>query len=186
MTIFLTILLAIFSYLATIGITLKGAFDIIMIFPKKGYILNPDSLEEHKKKVHSVNVSSKSAFLIYVPVINMIYTSYIMNKITNAVFEEMKKYPKVLVPMTEEEKQEFKKRKGYFKKLDYFMKLAASLKKDEIIDVESFEAIPDTEETPEENKILNEYRKLRNEVNIVNTLNSEIEQKDEQTLAKKM
>lgn len=186
MTIFLTILLAIFSYLATIGITLKGAFDILMIFPKKGYILNPDRLEDHKKKVHSVNVSSRSAFLIYVPVVNMIYTSYIMNKITNAVFEEMKKYPHVLVPMTEEEKQEFKKSKGYFKKLDYFMKLAASLKKDDVVDAESFEVIPDTEETPEENKILNEYRKLRNEVNAVNTLNNDIIQDDEQTLSRKI
>mgnify|MGYP003312827936 CR=1 FL=1 len=45
MKIFLAILISILSYVATIGIALKGALDLILIFPKKGYIFNPDKLK---------------------------------------------------------------------------------------------------------------------------------------------
>lgn len=184
MTIFLAILIALLSYVATIGLFLKGALDMILIFPKNGYILNTEKLEEHKKKTHKINVPAKSAFLLYIPVLNMIYTSYLMNKINKSVFEEMQKYPNTLIPMTEEEIKKFKKTKGTFKKMEYFIELAASIKyNDDIIDVEAYEVIEDEPQQPkqQENDLLNKYRNLRDEVN---SINQELTDQDNQTFSR--
>ena len=89
MTIFLAILIALFSYVGTIGLFLKGALDMILIFPKKGYILNVEKLEEHKKQTHKINVPAKSTILLCVPILNMLYTSYLMHKVNKTIFEEI-------------------------------------------------------------------------------------------------
>ena len=180
MTIFLSILIALFSYVGTIGLFLKGSLDMILIFPKKGYILNTEKLEEQKKKSHKINVPAKSAFLLYIPVLNMIYTSYLMNKINKSVFEEMQKYPSALIAMTEEERKEFKRTKGTFKKMEYFMELVSSIQKDDIIDVEAYEVIDEKQEQPE-NDLLNKYRNLRDEVN---SINQELTEQDDQTFSR--
>lgn len=182
MTIFLAILIALFSYVGTIGLFLKGALDMILIFPKKGYILNVEKLEEHKKQTHKINVPAKSAILLCVPVLNMLYTSYLMHKVNKTIFEEMQKHPSTLIPMTEEERKEFKRTKGMFKKMEYFMELAASIQKDDIIDVEAYEVIEEEpkQEQPE-NNILNKYRNLRDEVN---SINQELTEQDNQTFSR--
>lgn len=189
MEIFLAILISFLSYIATIGIALKGALDLILIFPKKGYLFNPDKLEEHKNQVHNVSLPAKSAILLLVPVVNMFYCSYLMHKIDNIVFNEFKNNcPNFLIPMTDEERKEYKKRKGSFQKLDYFMKLSAELKKDDVIEAESFEVIADSEEVRENtynNPVLDKYRQLRNEVNDVNSINDELNDTQNQTLSRK-
>lgn len=189
MTIFLIILTALFSYVGTIGLFLKGALDMILIFPKKGYILNVEKLEEHKKNIHKNNihknnVAAKSAVLLYVPILNMFYASYLMNKTNKIVFEEMKKYPNTLIPMTDEERKEFKRTKGMLKKMEYFMELASSIQNNDIIDVEIYEVIDDEpKEEHSENDLLNKYRNLRDEVN---SINEEYNQQDNQAFSRKL
>lgn len=189
MEIFLAILISFLSYLATIGIALKGALDLILIFPKKGYLFNPDKLEEHKNQVHNISLPAKSVSLLLVPVVNMIYCSYLMHKVDNIVFEEFKNNcPNFLIPMTDEERKEYKKRIGSFQKLDYFMKLCAELKKDDVIDADSFEIIPEDSESKEivyENPVLDKYRQLRNEVNSMNSMNEDLENTQGQSLSRK-
>ena len=189
MKIFLAILISILSYVATIGIALKGALDLILIFPKKGYIFNPDKLDEHKNQVHNVKVPAKNAVLLLLPVINMVYCSYLMHRVENIIFNEFKNnYPNYLVPMTDEEIEEYKKRKDSFEKLDYFMKLCDELKKSDIIDVEEFEIIHDDEETKEityDNPVLDKYRQLRNEVSDFNSINQELNDTQNQSLSRK-
>ena len=182
MTIFLIFLTALFSYVGTIGLFLKGALDMILIFPKKGYILNVEKLEEHKKNTHKNNVAAKSAVLLYVPILNMFYASYLMNKTNKIVFEEMKKYPNTLIPMTDEEIKEFKRTKGMFKKMEYFMELASSIQNNDIIDVEIYEVIDDEpKQEHSENDLLNKYRNLRDEVN---SINEEYNQQDNQAFSR--
>ena len=66
--------------------------------------------------------------------------------------------------------------------MEYFMELAASIQKDDIIDVEAYEVI---EEEPKqkqpENNILNKYRNLRDEVN---SINQELTEQDNQTFSR--
>ena len=72
MKIFLIILASLLSYVGTMGLFLKGALDMILIFPKKGYILNTEKIDEQKKKAHNINIQSKSAIILCVPILNMI------------------------------------------------------------------------------------------------------------------
>ena len=182
MKIFLIILASLLSYVGTIGLFLKGALDMILIFPKKGYILNTEKLDEQKKKIQNINIQSKSAILLCVPILNMIYTSYLMHKVNKSVFEEMKKYPGALIPMTEDERKEFKNTKGVFKKIEYFMELAESIQTSNIIDVEAYEVIEDEEKQEQpENDLLNKYRNLRDEVN---SINQELTDQDNQTFSR--
>lgn len=189
MKIFLAILISLLSYVATIGIALKGALDLMLIFPKKGYIFNPDKLDEHRKQVHNINIPAKNAVLLLLPVVNMLYCSYLMYRVENIIFDEFKKNcPGYLIPMTEDERKEYKKRKGSFQKLDYFMKLCAELKKDDIIEADSFEVISDNSESKEityNNPVLDKYRQLRNEVNDINSINEELNDTQNQTLSRK-
>lgn len=189
MKIFLIILASILSYVGCIGIAIKGAFDMMMIFPKKGYIINQDKLEEEKNKINNVYVSTKSTFLLLVPFVNMIYTSWLMHNSVNKVFDECKKQHSLLVPMTKEEIKEFKSRKGYMQKLDYFMKLMVQIKKEPIIEAESYEVINDSSDTQEavkENQILDEYRKLRNEFNSLDFCEDYFEEHDDYSLSRKI
>lgn len=189
MKIFLIILAAILSYVVCIGIAIKGAFDVMMIFPKKGYIINQDKLEEEKTKINNVYVSTKSRFLLLVPFVNMIYTSWLMHNSANKVFDECKKQHSLLVPMTKEEIKEFKSRKGYMQKLDYFMKLMVQIKKEPIIEAKSYEVINDSSDTQEEvkeNQILDEYRKLRNEFNSLDSCEDYFEEHDDYSLSRKI
>ena len=189
MSIFWIILVSILSMLASVGIALKGSFDMFMIFPKKGYLLNTDKIKNKKIKINNIELPNKSIALLCIPVVNMVYTSWLMHYVSIKLFDECKKQPGILIPMTDEEKKEFKSRKGYLAKFDYYMKLSADIIKQEVIDADSFEVISDTVDSSEatyNNPVLNKYRRLRDEVIDINQLNNELDNKDDYTLNKKL
>lgn len=188
MNIFLIILGTLLSYVGCIGIAIKGSFDMMMIFPKKGFIINLDKLEEEKSKLNNVSVSAKSSILLLIPFVNMIYTAWLMNDAANKVFNECKNQSNLLIAMSDEEKKEFKNRKKYLLKLDYYMKLMAEVSKSDVVDTETYEIVDsksDTQEEVKENKVIDEYRKLRDEVNSLNSCEDNLEDSDDFSLKRK-
>ena len=103
-------------------------------------------------------------------------------KIKNKVFEQYINYPNFLKPMTRYEMNEFKKIKGIANKYDYLFNLSYGWVKKPIIDAVSYEVINDNDEnsqSDEKNSVLDDYRKLRDEVNDVNfSINNQDESND--------
>jgi hypothetical protein len=90
--------------------------------------------------------------------------------------------------MSDEEKKEFKNRKKYLLKLDYYMKLMAEVSKPDVVDTETYELVDsksDTQEEVKENKVIDEYRKLRDEVNSLNSCEDNLEDSDDFSLKRK-
>ena len=90
--------------------------------------------------------------------------------------------------MTQEERKEFRKCKNIIEKIDYYSFLMDTINKNDIVDAEYYEVINDKENNSkddEESSILQEYRKLRNDVNSLNLYEDSFEECDEFSLRKK-
>ena len=173
---------SILSCLCSIGIIVYGLLNMILIFPKKGYIINPDKFDIHKDKIQMTRISTKEAIFLSIPILNIFYSCYFANKLSKTILKEFESYPGCLLSMTQEERKEFKKCKNIIEKIDYYSSLMDTINKSDIVDAVSFEVIKDTENNSkidEENSILDEYKKLRNEVNDVNfSINNQDETND--------
>lgn len=181
------------SFLSSIGIMGNNFFNVIFMFPKKGYFVKSGKPEDYNKITESakeyISTSTKFHLLLWVPVVNVLYALYLNHKINKKVFEKYINYPNFLKPMTGYEIREFKKIKGMTNKFEYLFDLSYGGVKKPIIDAISYEVInesDDEKQYDEKNSVIDEYRKLRDEVNYVNSSNNSTFEYDGPVLNKKM
>lgn len=181
------------SFLSSIGIMSNNFFDVIFMFPKKGYFVKSGKPEDYNKITESakeyISTSTKFHLLLWVPVVNVLYALYLNHKINKKVFEKFINYPNFLKPMTEYEIKEFKKIKGITNKFEYLYDLSSGCVKKPIIDAVSYEVISDNDDVRqdcEKNSVIDKYKKLRDEVNYVNSSNNSTFEYDGPVLNKKM
>lgn len=181
------------SFLSSMGIMANNFFDVIFMFPKKGYFVKSGKPEDYNKITESakeyITTCTNFHLLLWIPVVNVLYALYLNRKINKKVFEQFINYPNFLKPMTEYEIREFKKIKGITNKFDYLYDLSYGNIKKPIVDAVSYEIITDNDEnniSNDENDIIDEYRKLRDEVNYVNSSNNTSFEYDGPILSKKM
>ena len=188
MSIFGVLGVSILSCLCSIGIIFYGILNMILIFPKNGYIINPDKLRKYKDNIQVSRISTKEAVFLSIPVLNIFYSCYFANKLSKNILKEFESYPGYLLSMTQEERKEFRKCKSIIEKIDYYSSLMDTINKSDIVDAEYYEVINDKENSSkddEESSILDEYRKLRNEVNSLNLCEDSFEECDEFSLRMK-
>ena len=148
-------------------------FDVVMIFPKKGYFVKSGNQEDYvkildsaKEKIQHTCLNFKNTLLLCLPVINIFYTLYLNHKVNNKIFKEFSSIPNFLKPMSTYDMEKFKDIRGFMNRLDFLLDLSIIPTKNPIIDAEYYEVINDDEDKHDQSEsVLNKYKNLRNNVN---------------------
>lgn len=125
MIIFLCICGEIISVGLSFFITIKGFCDIVLEIPKNGYKIDKKILEEYKRK-HDENKSKDisifrrilGTIILLTPGVNVIRSAVMINKVKKGILD-VPEIQDAIVPMTDEEKEEYNSLKGYFEKLAF-------------------------------------------------------------------
>ena len=176
MYVFLAIIIELASVVGSVVITFNTMIDGVLEIGKNGYRIDKDTLEEIKEKNKNKNERSKFKkildwVLLFIPGINLINTGIGYFKFKNLIRKSIKNDPQikeVIIPMTEEEKEEYSKIKSRVAKMDF---LAENNKKQEYTGFKSsynkkneddeydlfqfFEMTPDKEKEYEEHEMFN-------------------------------
>ena len=139
MAVLLFVLLEVGTIVGTFMITVNGSLDIMVDIFKKGYkfdaeVLNQvkeqNEVEEAKEKDSSKKIIGK--ILLFVPVVNMIRGQIGVHKLKSEIMDELKRRG-ALVPMTEEEKEQFASIKGKKGQLAYIVALGNKKEEEKVI-----------------------------------------------------
>jgi hypothetical protein len=128
--------------------------------------------------------------LLLVPVINVFYAIKLNRRINRRVFKKFKNCPNFLLPMTSYEKEEFDSTKGISNKFDYLYDLSRVSVKPKIIDAVSYEIIRDDVDKKKENEdlinsIIEEFKKLRDDVSEFNSFVKNYEESEDYVLRRR-
>ncbi len=167
------IFLIFLSFSISMILLCKNMFDVIMMFPKKGYFVKSGNQEDYvrildsaKEKIQYIGFNIKNALILCLPGINIFYSLYLNRKINNKIFEEFRSIPNFLKPMTTYDMEKFKDIRGFMNQLDYLLDLSIVPTKETVIDAEYYEVINDDEDKHGQTEsVLNKYKDLRNDVN---------------------
>ena len=171
MYVFLAIILELASVVGSVVITFNTMIDGVLEIGKNGYRIDKDILEEIKEK--NKNKKERSKFkkildwvLLFTPGINLINAGIGYFKFKKAVMNDPQ-IKEVIIPMTEEEKEEYSKIKSRVAKMDFLVennkkqeytgfKSSYNKNDDEEYDLfELFETTPDKEKEYEEHEMFN-------------------------------
>lgn len=121
MYIFLGVVGELLTIIGSTIIGVKVSTDLMIEISNRGYKIAKEDLEAYEGKYK--NTSDISTFkkivgniIFFTPGVNMIVTAINGNKLKKAMLED-EEIKALLIPMTEEEKEQFKKAKTYFEKL---------------------------------------------------------------------
>lgn len=167
------IFLIFLSFSISMILLCKNMFDVIMMFPRKGYFVKSGNQEDYvrildsaKEKIQYTGFNIKNALILCLPGINIFYSLYLNRKINNKIFEEFRSIPNFLKPMTTYDMEKFKDIRGFMNQLDYLLDLSIVPTKETVIDAEYYEIINEDEEKHDQSEsVLNKYKDLRNDVN---------------------
>ena len=171
MHVFLAIIIELASVVGSIAITFNTVIDGVLEIGKSGYRIDKDILEEIKEKDKKKKERSKFKkfldwVLLFIPGINLISTGIGYFKFKKAVMNDPQ-IKEVIIPMTEEEKEEYSKIKSRVAKMDFLVennkkqeytgfKSSYNKNDDEEYDLfELFEMTPDKEKEYEEQEMFN-------------------------------
>ena len=171
MYVFLAIIIELASVVGSVVITFNTMIDGVLEIGKSGYRIDKDILEEIKEK--NKNKKERSKFkkildwvLLFTPGINLINAGIGYFKFKKAVMNDPQ-IKEVIIPMTEEEKEEYSKIKSRVAKMDFLVennkkqeytgfKSSYNKSDDEEYDLfELFETTPDKEKEYEEHEMFN-------------------------------
>lgn len=123
MIIFLGVVVELATVLGTIAITINGSANSILEIFKNGYKIDKEVLDEYQKKQAEAkkekNTVSKKVLrtiLLFVPGVNMLRAGISSVNMKKAIMNDPQ-IKEVLVPMTDQEKEQYAKMKGKLQKL---------------------------------------------------------------------
>ena len=119
MTILLAILIEILSVVGSSVIALKGATDALLQIPENGYKLDMDALQKYQQEYSQNNDKNKrnlAKILLFTPGVNLIFMTFNSYKFKRNVMTD-ETVRKTLIPMTDDEKEEYAKIDNYFEKV---------------------------------------------------------------------